>query len=152
MTSVDKVPLLDLTRKSDAEWKELEDACQRVLRGGRYILGPEVDALESECAERLGVACAVGVSSGTDALLVALMALGVGSGDEVITTPYTFFATGGVVSRLGARPVFVDIEPRSFNIDVCGVEERVTPHTKAILPVHLFGRCTNMERLLEISQ
>jgi dTDP-4-amino-4,6-dideoxygalactose transaminase len=149
---ITQVPLLDLQAQYASIRSEVRQAIDRVCDSQHFILGPEVQALEEEVALFCNARFGVGVSSGTDALLVALMALGVGSGDEVITTPYTFFATGGVVARLGARPIFVDIEGRSFNIDVRGIEQRVTPRTKAILPVHLFGRCANMEHLLEISR
>ncbi|HVN75680.1 MAG TPA: DegT/DnrJ/EryC1/StrS family aminotransferase [Thermoanaerobaculaceae bacterium] len=141
------VPLFDLTR----QWAEVRDdahaALERVFATQQFILGPEVAALEKECAAYLKVKRAVAVSSGTDALLAALMALGVGPGDEVITTPFTFFATAGVVHRVGARPVFVDIDPRDFNLDPTRVAAAVTPRTKAIIPVHLYGQAADMDAI-----
>jgi dTDP-4-amino-4,6-dideoxygalactose transaminase len=124
----------------------------RVCDSQHFILGPEVQALEEETAKFCGARFAVGVSSGTDALLAALMAVGVGAGDEVITTSYSFFATAGTVARLGARPVFVDIEPDTFNIDVRQVERRITARTKAILPVHLYGRCADLDALADLAK
>jgi len=147
-----KVPLLDLTAQYKTIRWEVRTAIDRVCESQAFILGPEVTACEHEIATFCGVAHAVGVSSGTDALLIALMAAGVGSGDEVITSPFTFFATAGVIARLGARPVFVDIETDSFNIDPEQVEARIGARTKAILPVHLFGRCANMEALGDIAR
>lgn len=141
------VPLFDLKR----QWKEVGDdvraAMERVFATQQFILGPEVAALERECEAYLGVAHAVGVSSGTDALLAALMAFDVGPGDEVITSPFTFFATAGVVVRLRARPVFVDIRPDDFNIDPDAVAAARTPRTKAVIPIHLFGQAADMDAL-----
>ena len=134
------VPLLDLKAQYDAIRDELHEAMDRVIESQHFILGPEVEALESEVAAYSQCAHGVGVSSGTDALLVALMAIGIGPGDEVITTPYTFFATAGSIVRLGATPVFVDIDPATFNIDARGIEAAVTPQTKAII------RCTCLAR------
>ena len=145
------VPLLDL----QAQYLPLRDAVleaiTRVCDSQRFILGPETGQLECTLAGRLGVPDAIGVSSGTDALLVAMMALGVGRGDEVITPTYSFFATAGCVARLGARPVLVDIDPRTFNLDVAQVEAAVTSRTRAIIPVHLFGQCADMAPLLALS-
>lgn len=124
---------------------------ERVLNSQRFILGDEVSAFEREAATYLGVEHAVGVSSGTDALTIALSVLGIGAGDEVVTTPYTFFATTGAILRVGATPVFADIEPDSFNLDARRVNELITPRTRAILPVHLFGQVADMGALREIA-
>ena len=142
------VPLLDLTR-DEALLDELVATAERVIRSGRYILGPEVNALEEECAQYMGVPHALGVSSGTDALIVALMALDVGAGDEVICPSYTFFATGGAIWRTGAKPVFVDIDPVTFNMDPAAVAAARTDKTKAIVAVHLYGQCVDMTALTE---
>jgi dTDP-4-amino-4,6-dideoxygalactose transaminase len=147
-----KVPLLDLKAQYAGIRSEILETIERVCESQYFILGPEVTALEEEVARHCGVQFAIGVSSGTDALLAALMAIDLRAGDEVITTPYSFFATAGVVARLGARTVFVDIEPESFNIDSRAVAEKITPRTKAILPVHLFGRCADLDPLLEAAR
>lgn len=152
MTQTSNIPILDLGPQIDELWDELCAAVQRVMRSGRFILGPEGAAFESEAAAYLGVKHAVGLNSGTDALVIALRALGIGAGDEVITTPFTFIATAEAVSQVGATPVFVDIDPASFNIDVSLIEAAVTPRTRAILPVHLFGRAADMPAILEIAQ
>lgn len=145
------VPLLDLRAQYLAIRNEVRAVLEEVYERQHFILGPKVTTLESEIALYCKARYAVGVSSGTDALLSALMALGVGPGDEVITTPYTFFATAGSIVRTAARPVFVDIDLVSFNLEPSQVEDRVTPKTKVLLPVHLFGRCAEMEPLLALA-
>jgi dTDP-4-amino-4,6-dideoxygalactose transaminase len=146
-----QVPLLDLQAQYRPIRAEILEAVTRVCDSQRFILGPEVQALERELAEQIGVGHAVGVSSGTDALLVSMMALGIGAGDEVITTPYSFFATAGCITRLGARPVFVDVDPTTYNLDASAVESVMTPRTKAILVVHLFGLPARMDPMLAIA-
>ena len=143
------VPLLDLKAQYAPLREEIRAAIDRVCDSQQFILGPEVSALEEEVAAFSGVRFGVGMSSGTDALLVALMALDVRPGDEVVTTPYSFFATAGVVARLGARPVFVDIDPGTFNLDVRALRQAITPRTRAVIPVHLFGRCVDMGAVLD---
>jgi dTDP-4-amino-4,6-dideoxygalactose transaminase len=143
-----KVPLLDLKAQYHPLREQIRAAMDRVCDAQHFILGPEVEGLEAELAAFCGAKHVVGVSSGTDALLLALMALEVGPGDEVITTSYSFFATAGTVARLGATPVFVDIEADSFNIAAARVESKITPKTKAILPVHLYGRCAELDPIL----
>ena len=144
-----KVPLLDL----QAQYRPLRDdilaALTRVCDTQRFIMGPEVVALETELARLLGVDHAVAVSSGTDALLLSLMALGVKAGDEVVTSTYSFFATAGAIVRLGARPVLVDVDPVSCNIDPSRIAGAMTPRTKAILPVHLFGLSADLDPVLD---
>jgi dTDP-4-amino-4,6-dideoxygalactose transaminase/acetyltransferase-like isoleucine patch superfamily enzyme len=141
----ERVPFVDLAAQHAPLLPELRAAFDRVVKSGRFVLGEEVTRLEAELAARLRGRHAIGVSSGTDALLAALMALGVGPGDEVVTTPLSFFATAGSVARLGARPVFADVDPESMNLDPAAVRAAITPRTKAILPVHLFGRPCSLE-------
>ncbi len=147
-----KVPLLDLPAQYATIRAEIRAAIDRVCESQRFILGSEVTALEEELAAFCGVRFALGVSSGTDALLMSLMALRIGPGDEVLTTPYSFFATAGVIARLGARPVFVDIDPATFNLDPRAVPACITARTKAILPVHLFGRCVDLDPILAVTK
>ena len=150
--SAQQVPLLDLGAQHSALRPELDAAIARVLDHGHFINGPEVAAFEAEIARYCGVKHAVGVSSGTDALLVALMAVDLKPGDEVITSDYSFFATAGAVARLGGVPVFVDIDPVTFNLDPVAVDKAVTKKTKAVIPVHLFGQCADMRPILETAR
>jgi len=146
-----QIPMLDLQPQIEAHWDKFNVAFQRVLRSSHFILGPEEQAFEKECAAYLGVKHAIGLNSGTDALYIALRALGVGPGDEVITTPFTFFATAEAISHVGATPVFVDIEEESFNINPDLIGAAVTSRTKAIIPVHLFGRPCDMDRIQAVA-
>ena len=138
------VPLFDTKLQNHALAADLQAAFARVLASGQFILGPEVQAFERQCAAYLGVKHALGVSSGTDAILLALMALEIGPGDEVICPSFTFFATAGCVVRAGATPVFCDVRPDTFNLDVADAARRITPRTKAIIPVHLYGQAVDL--------
>ncbi len=145
------IPQIDLTRQHAALWEELLEAVERVLRSSRFILGPEGAALEAEVAALCGVRHGVGVASGTDALHLALRALDVGPGDEVITPAFSFVASASAVLHAGARPVFVDIDLRTFTLDPAQVERAITPRTKAILPVHLYGHPVDMDALTAVA-
>ena len=138
------VPLFDLKPQNAALAGELQAVFARVLASGQFILGPEVQAFERECAAYLGVRHALGISSGTDAILLALMALGIGPGDEVLCPSFTFFATAGGVARTGAKPIFCDVHSDTFNLDVADAARRLSPRTKAILPVHLYGQACDV--------
>jgi dTDP-4-amino-4,6-dideoxygalactose transaminase len=142
------VPLLDIGAQHAPIRDALVAALARVVDSNRFIMGPEVEAFEREVADQLGVADAIGVSSGTDALLVALMALGIGQGDEVITSTYSFFASAGSIARLGATPILVDVQPDTFNIDPEGVAAAITSRTRAIIPVHLFGQPADLHPII----
>lgn len=145
------VPLLDLAAHHEPLHKEIMAAIEQVFKSQAFILGPDVTKLEERVAAYCQTRVAIGVTSGTDALLISLMALGIGSGDEVITTPYSFFATAGAVVRLGAKPVLVDIDPVTFNIDPKKIEQAVTIKTKAIIPVHLYGQSADMGPIMDIA-
>src|SRR5262245_12766183 len=147
-----RVPLLDLQPQYRPLRDEIAAAMMRVCDAQRFVMGPEIDALERELEALLGIRHAVAVSSGTDALLLALMAIGIGPGDEVITTPYSFFATAAGIVRLGARPVFIDIQRGTFNIDPNRIEAAITARTRAIMPVHLFGMSADLDPIVDIAQ
>ena len=146
------VPLLDLQAQYVSLRNDLQQAIDRVMTSQRFVLADEVRELENSIAAYCQTKHAIGCASGSDALLLALMALDVKTGDEVITTPFSFFATGACIARLGARPVFVDIEPGTYNIDASRVADAITARTKAILPVHLYGQCASMDPLLEVGR
>ena len=145
------IDFIDLKGQQDRIRTQLDNNIQTVLRHGRYIRGPEVAELEQKLAQYVGTQHCIGVSSGTDALLIALMALGIGADDEILTTPFTFIATGEVIALLGAKPVYVDIDPRTYNIDVNALAAAITPKTKAIMPVSLYGQCADMDAINEIA-
>ncbi|HEU4478526.1 MAG TPA: DegT/DnrJ/EryC1/StrS family aminotransferase [Pyrinomonadaceae bacterium] len=146
------VPLLDLQAQYESLRDGVQQAVERVLASQRFVLGDEVRQLESTIADYCQTKHAVGCASGSDALLLALMALDVKAGDEVITTPFSFFATAAAITRLGARPVFVDIDPRSYNIDTSRVADAITSRTKVIMPVHIYGQCAHMDPLLDLGK
>ena len=146
------VPLLDLKKQYATLRDEIRAATDELFESQGFILGPKVEAFEKAIAEYVGVKHAIGMSSGTDAQLAAMMALGIGPGDDVVTSPYTFFSTAGAVVRLGARPVFCDIDPATCNVDPEKLAKAITPKTKAIQPVHLYGQCADMDPILEVAK
>ncbi|GGA75982.1 DegT/DnrJ/EryC1/StrS family aminotransferase [Ornithinibacillus halotolerans] len=146
------IPLIDLKKQYGAIQEDIVEAIREVLDNGQYILGTKVEALEETIAKRLGVKHAIAVGNGTDALVLTLDAFGIGEGDEVITTPFTFFATSEAISRVGATPVFVDIDPLTYQINPDKIYEKVTDRTKAIIPVHLFGQPADLNSIIEIAE
>ena len=146
------VPLLDLKPQYAPIKEEIQTAINEVCDSQYFIMGPKVEALEADLATYCQSEFVLGVSSGTDALLLAMMGLGIEAGDEVITTPYTFFATAGCVARLGARAVFVDIDPKTYNLDPAQIEAKITDNTKAIMPVQLYGQCVDMDPIMKIAE
>ncbi len=147
-----QVPFFDLKPQFKAIEHEVKSAMDEVFRTQQFIMGPQIEKLEQTIAQYCSTRYAVGVASGSDALFLSLAALGVGPGDEVLLPPFTFFATAGSVSRAGAHPVFVDIDPKTYNIDPLQIEAKVTPRTKAVIPVHLYGQCADMNPILEIAK
>jgi dTDP-4-amino-4,6-dideoxygalactose transaminase len=147
-----KIPLMDMVAQYKSIESEIDDAIKQVLNAGQFILGPNVAALEKEVAEYIGVKRGVGVASGTDALVLAMRALGIGPGDEVIVPAYTFFATAGAVLLVGATPVCVDVYPNNYSINVEQTADRITPRTKAIIAVHLYGHPADMYRIMELAR
>ena len=152
LTKYMKVPLLDLKAQYAAIKPELDVSVAEVMESQQFILGPQVQECEKAIAEYSGCDYGVGVSSGTDALLICLMAEGIGPGSEVITTPYTFFATAGSIARVGAKPVFVDIDPTSYNLDAAQIESKITANTRAIIPVHLYGQMADMDAVMQVAE
>jgi dTDP-4-amino-4,6-dideoxygalactose transaminase len=146
------VPLLDVNAQNLALAVELREAFERVLKSGQFIMGPDVAEFEKEIASFIGAKHAIGVSSGTDAILLALLALGIGPGDEVLCPTFTFFATAGCIARVGAVPVFVDADAVTFNLDVADAAQKISARTKAIIPVHLFGQCADMDAVMELAR
>jgi len=146
------IPVVDLKAQYDSLKDEIDAAIYKVIEQGQFILGPEVKTFEREIASYCGTKLAVGVASGTDALHLALLACGIKPGDEVITTPFTFIATAEAITRCGAIPIFSDIDPRTYNLDPAQIEKKITPRTKAIIPVHLYGQPANMEPILELAK
>ncbi|MGQ9698422.1 MAG: DegT/DnrJ/EryC1/StrS family aminotransferase, partial [Armatimonadota bacterium] len=147
-----RVPMGDLRAQYMSIKDDVDAALLRVMHGGRFILGQEVEALEDEVAKLCGARYGIGVASGTDALLLALLAVGIGPGDEVITSAFTFIATAEVISRVGATPVFADIDPVTFNLLPDSVASKITPRTAALIPVHLYGQPAAMSELLRIAE
>ena len=147
-----KVPLLDLRPQHQALRQELLAAIERVVDSQQFVMGPEVKNFEDDAAAYCGVKHAIGCASGSDALLLALMALDIKAGDEVITSAFTFFATGSAITRLGARPIFVDINPQTYNIDAGKIEAAITSRTRAIVPVHIYGQCADMTAIEAIAK
>lgn len=146
------IPFVDLAAQQEKIKSSLDDRVSKVLAHGKYILGPEVQELEETLANYVGVKHCIACASGTDALLIALMALNIGKGDEVITTAFTYVATGEVIARLGAKPVFVDVDAKTYNIDPDKIEAAITDKTKAIMPVSLYGQCADFVKINEIAK
>jgi dTDP-4-amino-4,6-dideoxygalactose transaminase len=151
-TNKKPIPILDLQNEVETLWSELSGAVLGVLKSGAFVLGPEVQKFEAEVQDYLGVKHAIGLNSGTDALVIALRAMGIGPGDEVITSSFSFFATAEAIELIGAKAVFVDIDPATFNLDVAQVETKITPKTRGLLPVHLFGQAADMGAVLDIAK